>query len=122
LTRPSSRKAWAELEPAAAVGRLLPQHPGQLRAIGTGVEQDRHGMDRQVMLHVQHGIVPQESPRKRTIVTRQDPQRRQDAAGVFAVDGHPQPVSRLFAAHRLDALLDKANAVEIAHRSKCPEQ
>ena len=48
----------AELEPAATVGRLLPQHPGQLGAVRSGVQQDRHGMNRQVMLHVQQRIVP----------------------------------------------------------------
>src|SRR5271157_6086286 len=106
----------AELEPAATVGRLLPQHPGQLGAVRAGVEQDRHGMHRQVMLHVQHRIVPQESPRKRAIVTRLEldvdqPGLRTCASG--ASPPAPPPATRILAAlewWRSARSLDKRDA------------
>ena len=48
--------------------------------------------------------------------------RRQDAAGVLAMDGHGEPVASLFAAHRVDAVGHAEDAVEVAHRGQRPEQ
>ena len=59
---PDSDHLVMELQPTSAVGRRLPEHPLERRAVGLGKQEDGDGVNGQVVADVQRRARPVERP------------------------------------------------------------